>query len=62
MSNAIRQIVDAMRFQERAPGGHWVRSEHIPITDLLVAFGDLDQGADSQYVLMVKWDLAEPLT
>ena len=52
--NAIRQIADGMRFQELAPNGFWVVSEHVPISDLLVRF---EEDGDTQYALMVKWDV-----
>ena len=61
MANALRQIADGMRLQERAPRGGWVPNEHIPITDLMVAFGDVEAGADRQYALMIKLDMAEAI-
>ena len=54
--NAIRQIADAMRLQERAPDGGWVSSCHVPISDLVVEFEGED-GDSRQYALMVKWDI-----
>ena len=59
MGDALRQIADGMRFQERAPVGGWLQSEHIPITDLMVAFGDVEAGADRQYALMIKLHVTE---
>ena len=54
--NAIRQIADGMRFQERMPLNGWVPSEHVPIADLLVR---MEMDGDSQYAMMVKVDLYE---